>query len=272
MFQARHKKRVKIIHSPSKSIRPIFNLCKLNAIQVIKNHVSKEDKYTFALNELSNYLGIKDIKKIEGYDVSHISGDNAVASCVVYSKNGPLKNNYRLFNIPKKLSGNDIGSLEHVIERRLKYYDDPKIKPDLILIDGGKSQLKFVNRVINESEHKGIKVISIVKGVNRVRATETIIENNGMLELNKYSKSFLLLQEIRDESHRFALHAQRKKKRSKIVKSELDNINGIGKVLKLRLLKKYKNISKIKLAAIDDLMTVDGINEKIAKIIKNELK
>jgi excinuclease ABC subunit C len=272
MFQARHKKRVKIIHSPSKSIRPIFNLCKLNAIQVIKNHVSKEDKYTFALNELSNYLGIKDIKKIEGYDVSHISGDNAVASCVVFSKTGPLKKNYRLFNIPKKLSGNDIGSLEHVIERRLKYYDDPKIKPDLILIDGGKSQLKFVNRVINESEHKGIKVISIVKGVNRVRATETIIENNGMLELNKYSKSFLLLQEIRDESHRFALHAQRKKKRSKIVKSELDNINGIGKVLKLRLLKKYKNISKIKLAAIDDLMTVDGINEKIAKIIKNELK
>ena len=272
MFQARHKKRVKIIHSPSKSIRPIFNLCKLNAIQVIKNHVSKEDKYTFALNELSNYLGIKDIKKIEGYDVSHISGDNAVASCVVFSKTGPLKKNYRLFNIPKKLSSNDIGSLEHVIERRLKYYDDPKIKPDLILIDGGKSQLKFVNRVINESEHKGIKVISIVKGVNRVRATETIIENNGMLELNKYSKSFLLLQEIRDESHRFALHAQRKKKRSKIVKSELDNINGIGKVLKLRLLKKYKNISKIKLAAIDDLMTVDGINEKIAKIIKNELK
>ena len=272
MFQARHKKRVKIIHSPSKSIRPIFNLCKLNAIQVIKNHVSKEDKYTFALNELSNYLGIKDIKKIEGYDVSHISGDNAVASCVVFSKTGPLKKNYRLFNIPKKLSGNDIGSLEHVIERRLKYYDDPKIKPDLILIDGGKSQLKFVNRVINESEHKGIKVISIVKGVNRVRATETIIENNGMLELNKYSKSFLLLQEIRDESHRFALHAQRKKKRSKIVKSELDNIKGIGKILKLRLLKKYKNISKIKLAAIDDLMTVDGINEKIAKIIKNELK
>ena len=157
MFKAKHKKKVKIIHSPSKSIRPIFNLCKLNAMQVIKNHISKEDKYTFALNELSNYLGIKDIKKIEGYDVSHISGDNAVASCVVFSKKGSLKNNYRLFNIPKKLSGNDIGSLKHVIERRLKYYDDPKTKPDLILIDGGKSQLKFVNNVINESKHKDIK-------------------------------------------------------------------------------------------------------------------
>jgi len=271
MFQAKHKKRVKIVHSPSKSIRPIFNLCKLNAMQVIKNHISKEDKYTFALNELSNYLGIKDIKKIEGYDVSHISGDNAVASCVVYSKTGPLKNNYRLFNIPQKLSGNDIGSLEHVIARRLKYYDDPKTKPDLILIDGGKSQLKFVKQVIDESEHKDIEVISIVKGANRLRATETIIGKTGVLELDKYSKAFLLLQEIRDESHRFALQAQRKKKRSKITKSELDNIKGIGNILKQRLLKRFKSVAKIKLASTDDLMTVDGINEKIAKLIINEL-
>tara|TARA_X000000950_G_scaffold268685_1_gene346457 strand:+ start:2321 stop:4102 length:1782 start_codon:yes stop_codon:yes gene_type:complete len=272
MFQAKHKKRVKITHSPSKSIRPIFNLCKLNAMQVIKNHISKEDKYTFALNELSNYLGKKDIKKIEGYDVSHISGDNAVASCVVYSKKGPLKNNYRLFNIPQKLSGNDIGSLEHVIERRLKYYDDPKTKPDLILIDGGKSQLKFVKQVIDESEHKDLEVISIVKGANRVRATETIIGKNGVLELDKYSKAFLLLQEIRDESHRFALQAQRKKKRSKITKSELDNIKGIGNILKQRLLKRFKSVAKMKLASTDDLMTVEGINEKIAKLIINELK
>ena len=271
MFNEQHNRKVKIIHSPSKSIRPIFNLCKLNAMQVIKNHISKEDKYTFALNELSNYLGIKDICKIEGYDVSHISGDNAVASCVVFSKTGPLKNNYRLFNIPKKLSGNDIGSLEHVIERRLKYYDDPKTKPDLVLVDGGKSQLKFVKKVIDGSEHKDLEVISIVKGVNRVRATETIIGKTGILELEKYSKAFLLLQEIRDESHRFALQAQRKKKRSKITKSELDNVKGIGNILKQRLLKKFKSIDKIRLANKDELMTVEGINEKIAELIINDL-
>ena len=267
MFQAKHKKRVKIIHSPSKSIRPIFNLCKLNAMQVIKNHISKEDKYTFALNELSNYLGIKDIKKIEGYDVSHISGDNAVASCVVYSKTGPLKNNYRLFNIPQKLSGNDIGSLEHVIERRLKYYDDPEIIPDLIIIDGGKNQLKCVIKRIESSNYKSLEAISIVKGANRIRATETIIGKDGVLELDKYSKAFLLLQEIRDESHRFALQAQRKKKRNKITKSELDNIKGIGKILKIRLLKKFKSLENIRKSTIEDLMTVKGINERIAKDI-----
>ena len=270
MFQTKYQKHVKIIHTSSKSIRPIFNLCKLNAAQVIKNHISKEDKYTFALNELSNYIGIKETKKIEGYDVSHISGANAVASCVVFSNTGSLKNNYRLFNIPNDLSGNDIGSLEHVIERRLKYYDDPDTRPDLILIDGGKTQLKFVQKAISKSKYKDINVISIVKGSNRVRATETILSKNGIVELDKHSKAFLLLQEIRDESHRFALQAQRKKKRSGITKSELDNIRGIGNILKRRLLKRFKSISNIKLASIDDLMTVDGINEKIAKLIKDK--
>jgi len=272
MFKTKHRKKVKIIHTPSKSIRPIFNLCKLNAIQVIKNHISKEDKYTFALNELSNYCGIKDIKKIEGYDVSHMSGDNAVASCVVFSKTGPLKKNYRLFNIPKKFSGNDIASLEHVIERRLKYYDDPKTKPDLILIDGGKAQLNYVINVINESKHKNLEVISIAKGANRIRATETIIGKSGILELDKYSKAFSVLQEIRDESHRFAIQAQRKKKRIKITKSKLDDVKGIGSVLKTRLLKKFKNINNIQNASFVELMTVKGINEKIAKQIVNKIK
>ncbi len=274
MFKRKHKKQVRIIHSPRKSIRPIYNLCKLNAKQVIKNHISKEDKYTFALNELSDYLGIKKIEKIEGYDVSHISGDNAVASCVVFTNKGPLKNNYRLFNIPKNLSGNDIGSLENVINRRLKYYDDPSIKPEVILIDGGAMQLNFVRRVLDESVHKNLNVISIVKGANRVRATETILSKNGVVELDKYSKAFLLLQEIRDESHRFAIRAQRNKKRKTVQKSELDKVNGVGKVLKTRLIKKFKSVKNIKNTSIEELMTVSGINEKIAlnilKTIKNE--
>ena len=272
MFKTKHKKSVKIIHTPSKFIRPIFNLCKLNAAQVIKNHLSKEDKYKFAFNELSNYLGIKEIKKIEGYDVSHISGDNAVASCVVFSSIGSLKNNYRLFNIPNNLSGNDIGSLEHVIERRLKYYNNSDTRPDLILIDGGKTQLKFVQRVISKSNYKDLYVMSIVKGANRIRATETVLSKNGIVELNKHSKAFMLLQEIRDESHRFALQAQRKKKRVKITKSKLDEISGVGKIIKHRLLKKFKNIKNIKLTSKEDLMTVNGISEKIAEDIIFKLK
>ena len=272
MFLKKHQKNVRIIHSTNKSIRPIFNLCKINAQQVIKNHISKEDKYTFALNELSGYVGQKEINKIEAYDVSHISGENGVASSIVYTKTGPEKKSYRLFNIPNHLSGNDVGSLKHVLERRIKYFDDSKIKPDLLLIDGGKTQLKFVNSVLEKSIHKDLKAISIVKGSNRIRATETIISNDGILELDKNSKAFLILQEMRDESHRFAIQAQRKKKRKTISKSELDSIKGIGNVLKRRLLKKFKSIKNIKESNLDDLMTVKGINEKIAKDILDKFK
>ncbi len=272
MFKTKHQKKVRIIHSPSKSIRPIFNLCNLNAQQVIKNHISKEDKYTFALNELCEYVGQMEINKIEAYDVSHISGENGVASCVVFTKLGPDKNNYRLFNIPNRLSGNDVGSLEHVLERRIKYFDDPNIKPDLLVIDGGKTQLKFVNSVLEKSKHKDLKAISIVKGSNRIRATETIISREGILELDKNSKAFLILQEMRDESHRFAIQAQRKKKRKTISKSQLDSIRGIGVILKKRLLKNFKSIKNIKRANLTDLMTVEGINEKMAKLILEKLK
>ena len=116
-----------------------------------------------------------------------------------------------------------------------------------------------------------IKVISIVKGSDRVRATETILSEDGVIEFDKYSKAFLLLQEARDASHRFAIIAQRKKKRGSIKKSKLDAIDGIGEVIKKRLLFKYKSIKTIRALNIDDLMTVKGINVKIAKLIKEKL-
>ena len=120
----------------------------------------------------------------------------------------------------------------------------------------------------SKSDHDDIKVISIVKGSKRYRATETIISENGIVELDKYSKAFLVLQEIRDESHRFAIKAQRNKKRKKVSRSELDSIKGIGEIIKKRLLIRFKNIKTIKSADIKELMTVDGINERIATDIK----
>jgi len=272
MFITKHQKKVKIIQTPSKSIRPIFNLCKLNAQQVIQNHISKEDRYLFAFNELSGYLGKSGINKIEAYDVSHISGEYAVASCIVFSNKGPEKKSYRIFNIPKKLSGNDVGSLEHVLKRRIKYFEDSLTKPDLLLIDGGKTQLKYVHSVLSNSKHHNLQTISIAKGVGRVRATETIISKNGILELDKKSKAFLLLQEIRDESHRFAIKALRNRKRKLINKSELDSISGVGKILKSRLLRKFKNMQNLKKASLKDLMTVNGINEKIGILIIEKFK
>ena len=145
------------------------------------------------------------------------------------------------------------------------------MKPELILIDGGKNQLKFTRSIIKKSNHNDIKVISIAKGNNRIRATETIFSSNGVVEFDKYSKSYLLLQEMRNEAHRFAIFAQRKQKKNTIKKSKLDNVPGIGLVLKRRLLKEFKNIKTIKETKVEDLMTLKGINEKIAKEIKAAL-
>ena len=88
-------------------------------------------------------MGLKELSKIEAYDISHLYQNNAVASCIVFTKDGPNKSKYRIFNIPNSLAGNDTGSLEHALSRRLKYFKEKNTKPDLILIDGGKSQLKF---------------------------------------------------------------------------------------------------------------------------------
>ncbi len=169
------------------------------------------------------------------------------------------------------MSGNDVGSLQHVLERRIKYYKNPEVKPEVILIDGGRNQLNFTKSVLDNSIYDDINIISIVKGFNRVRATETILSNDGIIELEKHSKAYLLLQEMRDESHRFAITAQRKKKRGNIKKSKLDQINGIGDVLKKRLILKFKNIQNIKEANIEDLMTVNGINAKIARLLIEKL-
>ena len=268
----KHNVNTKISFTPSKDIKPLFSLCKINSQQVISNHLSKEDKYTYAFKELEKDLGIPhDINKIETYDVSHFSGESAIASCVVFSRIGSQKKDYRLFNIPKEISGNDIGSLENVLRRRLNYFDNKDIKPDLIVIDGGKIQLKFTRSIIKASNHNDIKVISIAKGGNRVRATETIFSAKGIVEFNKYSKSYLLLQEMRNEAHRFAITAQRKKKKSTIKKSKLDLVPGIGQALKSKLLKRFKNIKSIRNAKAEDLMTINGINEKIAQQIKKIL-
>ena len=136
-----------------------------------------------------------------------------------------------------------------------------------MLIDGGKAQLKFVESLVNHSKYSDIKVISIVKGFKRIRATETILSTAGIIEMDKFSKGYLLLQEIRDESHRFAISASRRKKNKSINRSFLDEINGIGPKIKNNLLREFKSIKNIKNAKLDDLMTIKGINEKIANKI-----
>jgi excinuclease ABC subunit C len=260
-------KQISISASIHSNIRRVAKLGKLNANQVIENRVNQADKYSFAIKDLILNLGLnKKSLSIEGFDISHHGGQDAVASAVRFSSCGPEKKNYRLFNIPKELSGNDIGSIRHILERRINKSDINPL-PDIVLIDGGKLQLDVAMRVFSALVKKSPMILSIVKGSKRVRSTETILSKDGIIEMPKDSPGFLLLQQIRDESHRFAITSNRKKKNKAVKKSSLDNVKGLGPQKIKNLMKYFKSIQSIKTASVDDLCKVTGISIKLAKEI-----
>ena len=245
----------------------IRKVAKLNANQVIENRVNQADKYSFAIKELILSLGLsRENLTIEGFDISHHGGKDAVASGVRFSSHGPEKKHYRLFNIPKEFSGNDIGSMRHVLERRINKKSIYPL-PDIILVDGGKLQLEVALSVFSVLGKKSPIILSIVKGSKRVRSTETILSKDGIIEMSKNNSGFILLQQIRDESHRFAITSNRKKKNKSIKRSSLNNIKGLGPQKRKDLLNYFKSIQSIKDASVDDLCKVPGISIKLAKDI-----
>ena len=266
------RKKILISSNINPNMRKVAKLGKLNANQAIENRINQSDRYSFALKDLFLNLGLSNKNNtIEGFDVSHHGGHNAVASAVRFSSDGPEKNMYRLFNIPKELSGNDIGSMKHVLERRINKASLHPL-PDIILIDGGRLQLEAALRTFSTLTKKSPIILSIVKGSKRVRSTETILSKDGIIEMPKDSPGFLLLQQIRDESHRFAITSNRKKKNQSIKKSSLDNIKGLGPKKKRNLMNYFKSIQSIKTASIDNLCKVQGISIKLAKEITSFYK
>ena len=265
------KKQILISTTINSNVTRIAKLGKLNANQVIENRINQSDRYSFALGDLASNLAIsKKHLTIEGLDISHHGGQHAVASIVRFSAQGPDKSNYKLFNIPKELAGNDLGSIKHVLERRAKRANVNPL-PNIILVDGGKLQLEAAWSTFNAVFKKPPMILSIVKGSKRVRSTETILSQDGIIEMPKESAGFILLQQIRDESHRFAILSNRRKKNKTIKYSLLDKVSGLGPAKKRKLLKHFKSLKQIKAANVDDLCMVDGISIKLALNIKKFL-
>ncbi len=261
-------KEISILTTINSEIRKIAKLGKLNANQVIENKIKQSEKYLFAINDLVSYLAVPNKNfSIEGFDISHHSAQNAVGSSVRFSLMGPEKSKYRLFNIPKELSGNDVGSMRHVLERRINKSKTNPL-PDVILIDGGKLQLDAALNIFSSMIKESPIILSIVKGSKRVRSTETILSKDGILEMPKESPGFKLLQQVRDESHRFAITNSRRKKNKSINSSSIDNISGLGPTRKKNLINHFKSIRAIKSASIKDLCMVSGISITLANEIK----
>jgi len=252
--------------------RQLIKLSKLNALQIIENKTKISDRYLHSISDLKNKLGLQQSNlTIEGYDVSHLSGSNAVSSCVRFDKGGANKKLYRSYNIPSEFSGDDIGSLTYTLNKRVLSIQKRSL-PNIILIDGGYPQLNAILNVFDSLNVKSPTILSIVKGSKRIRSSETILSRDGVIEMPKDSAGFRLLQQVRDESHRFALHSSRKKKLKELQYSELNLIKGVGPIIKNRLLKKFKNIKNIRNASAHDLLSVQGVSKKLCEQIQRGLK
>ena len=223
---------------------------------------------------LKDTLGFESTpERIECFDVSHSSGESTVASCVVFDSNGPVKNDYRKFNIKGVKANDDYAAMKQALERRYKRLVNGEGQmPDILLIDGGKGQLSVAKTTLAELGVVGVTIIGVAKGTTRKAGFETLIfaETNHVIT-DPDQAALHLIQQIRDEAHRFAItgHKQQRDKKRRI--SALEGIPGVGPKRRRDLLKHFGGIVEVKKASVADLMKVSNINKQVAESIYAEL-
>lgn len=271
----KHEKRVKIRIAEDEHYNKLINIAKKNAKITLTENTKKEDN---PLVTLQGYLGLKKLPyHIEAFDISNISGEYAVASMVVFEDGKPKKNMYRKFKMQTP-GPNDFAMMKEVLTRRYSYLspntpkgqnymNDPDnsfyIKPDLVLIDGGKGQLSMAVEVFKELEIKDVPLIGLAKKFEEIY----IPGRSNPIILPRRSSALRLLQYVRDESHRFAITFHRTLRKNAFTKSELDEIPGVGLKRKQALMLHFKNIDNIKKASVDEIASVKNIPEKVAHTI-----
>ena len=211
---------------------------------------------------------------IEVYDNSHIQGSNSVGALITYGDEGFIKKRYRKFNIKiEKNEQDDYGMMREVLNRRFKRALEEKSNylsfPDLVLIDGGKGQYSVARETMNELGLHDIPMIAIAKGKMRNSGNETFFHNGKEFKFSRNDPTLFFLQRLRDESHRFAISAHRAKRKKGISKSLLDQIDGIGSVRKRALLNHFGSARAVESASLDEIKSVNGVEEKVAKKIYN---
>ena len=214
------------------------------------------------------------INLVEIYDNSHTQGTNSVGAMVTYGDEGFIKKRYRKFDIKTKgAEQDDFAMLKEVLTRRFKRAMLEKGNyltiPDLILIDGGKGQYSSAKEVLNEFGLYDLPMIAIAKGKRRNSGDETFFYNNKSFKFDKNDPTLFFLQRLRDEAHRFAINAHRTKRAKGVKKSLLDQIEGIGSVRKRALLNHFGSARAVESASFDEIKTVEGVEEKVAKKIYN---
>jgi excinuclease ABC subunit C len=212
--------------------------------------------------------------RLECFDISHTGGTDTVASCVVFGVEGPLKSDYRRFNISGIQPGDDYAAMYQALTRRYKRVREGEIvKPDVLLIDGGKGQLAEAAKVLDELGVGGITLIGVAKGVDRRAGQEQLflLGDSTPTILPPDSRALHLIQRVRDEAHRFAIAGHRRKRAKRHSQSILETIPGLGPVKRRELLKQFGGLQGILRAGIDDFTQVRGLGRELAQVIYEHL-
>jgi excinuclease ABC subunit C len=247
----------------------------LNARHSLANHLSNQVQYYQWLEALQNELHLANVpQRVECFDISHTSGEATVASCVVFGSEGPLKEDYRRFNITGITPGDDYAAMRQVLMRhytRIKGQGAPL--PDLLLIDGGKGQLAQAEAVLEELQVSGVILLGVAKGLGRKPGLEKLYRagNPSPIILSPHSMALHLIQRIRDEAHRFAITGHRQQRAKARSTSHLEDIPNIGPKRRRELLRHFGGLQGVMRASVEELAKVPHISESLAKRIYEAL-
>lgn len=263
-LRQKFKNKIVISDQVRGAAKQLIAMAEANATHALKTRYQTMLNYSQKLLDLKEALQLATIpQRIECFDVSHTMGESQVAACVVFNARGASKKDYRYFNIKTTHIGDDYAALHEALLRRYRHLDN---LPDVLMIDGGLGQLKIAEQVLQQLQIKNVKLIAIAKGRERKPGEEEIYLQGQInpLVLPRGSLALYLMQQIRDEAHRFAISAHRKKMVRSRRQSELGNIVGIGKSRQIMLLKHFGGLAELKSAGIDDLIKIKGIGRGLA--------
>ena len=272
-FSNREKKEIVIKKANTKDEKIISEMAAKNAKQALTQKILETESNSKLIDQLADKFNLNfNVNLIEVYDNSHVQGSDPVGALITFGREGFVKKRYRKFNIKSDaVKADDYGMMKEVLNRRfvraLKDENTNMTLPDLILIDGGKGQYSVSRETLNDLGLHELPIIAIAKGKNRNAGDETFFHENRIIKFKKNDPTLFFLQRLRDEAHRFAISTHRAKRRRNLSKSLLDQITGIGRSRKRALLNHFGSAKSVEAASFEDLKSVDGIEEKVAKKI-----
>jgi len=268
-------RRIKITSKPIGERRVWLAMAVKNAQIAVETRLQSREAQSERTLSLQQELGLEgSVARIECFDISHMMGEATVASCVVYDEGKMQSNEYRRFNIDEIKGGDDYAAINNVVVRRYKRaIENGGRLPDLILIDGGKGQVSAAQEALLDVGFSGVYLVGVAKGEERKAGKEQLILawTGEVLSLGERSPGLHLIQQIRDEAHRFAIQGHRKRRAKKRNRSSLEDIEGIGAKRRQRLLAQFGGVREVSAASIDEIAKVDGISRKLAELIYKQL-